>query len=139
MKNIAIRENHLYSKAYRQGKRFVGKYTAVYVLRDYAAAKLKKENPQKVFVNRLGLTVSKKIGGAVERNRAKRIIRAAYDAEREGLKTGFLIVISAREAINGAKSTDIERELEFAFSKLEMQKADKSAAIRAHDAQNNRS
>ena len=139
MKNIAIRENHLYSKAYRQGKRFVGKYTAVYVLRDYAAARLKKENPQKVFVNRLGLTVSKKIGGAVERNRAKRIIRAAYDAEREGLKTGFLIVISAREAINGAKSTDIERELEFAFSKLEMQKADKSAETRAHNAQKNRS
>ncbi len=122
MKNIAITENHLYNKAYRQGKRFVGKYTAVYVLRDFAAARLKKENPQKVFVNRLGLTVSKKIGGAVERNRAKRVIRAAYDEVRDGLKTGFLIVITAREAINDAKSTDVSRELEFAFSKLEMQK-----------------
>ena len=122
MKNIAITENHLYNKAYRQGKRFVGKYTAVYVLRDFAAARLKKENPQKVFVNRLGLTVSKKIGGAVERNRAKRVIRAAYDEVRDGLKTGFLIVITAREAINDAKSTDVARELEFAFSKLEMKK-----------------
>ena len=122
MKNIAITENHLYNKAYRQGKRFVGKYTAVYVLRDFAAARLKKENPQKVFVNRLGLTVSKKIGGAVERNRAKRVIRAAYDEVRDGLKTGFLIVITAREAINDAKSTDVSRELEFAFSKLAMQK-----------------
>ena len=122
MKNIAITENHLYNKAYRQGKRFVGKYTAVYVLRDFAAARLKKENPQKVFVNRLGLTVSKKIGGAVERNRAKRVIRAAFDTQRDGLKTGFLIVISAREAINEAKSTDVARELTFAFSKLEMQK-----------------
>lgn len=122
MKNTAITENHLYNKAYRQGKRFVGKYTAVYVLRDFAAQRLKKENPQKVFVNRLGLTVSKKIGGAVERNRAKRVIRAAYDTEREGLRTGFLIVISAREAINGAKSTDVARELETAFSKLEMKK-----------------
>lgn len=122
MKNIAITENHLYNKAYRQGKRFVGKYTAIYVLRDFAAARLKKEHPQKLFVNRLGLTVSKKIGGAVERNRAKRVIRAAYDTERDGLKTGFLIVISAREAINDAKSTDVARELEFAFSKLEMKK-----------------
>lgn len=122
MKNIAITENHLYNKAYRQGKRFVGKYTAVYVLRDFAAARLKKENPQKVFVNRLGLTVSKKIGGAVERNRAKRVMRAAYDTERDGLKTGFLIVISAREAINDAKSTDVSRELEIAFSKLEIKK-----------------
>ena len=120
MKNIAIRENHLYNKAYRQGKRAVEKHVAVYVLRDFAAARLKKENPQKVFLNRLGLTVSKKIGGAVQRNRAKRIIRAAYDAKRDGLKTGFLIVISAREAINGAKSTDVERDLQFAFSKLGM-------------------
>ena len=123
MKNIAIRENHLYNKAYRQGKRAVEKHVAVYVLRDFAAARLKKENPQKVFVNRLGLTVSKKIGGAVQRNRAKRLIRAAYDAKRDELKTGFLIVISAREAINGAKSTDVERDLQFAFSKLEMLKA----------------
>ena len=122
MKNIAIKENHLYLKAYRQGKRFVGKTVAVYVLRDYAAARLKKEHPQKLFVNRLGLTVSKKIGGAVERNRAKRVIRAAYDTQRDGLKTGFLIVISAREAINDAKSTDVARELESAFSKLEMKK-----------------
>lgn len=122
MKNIAITENHLYNKAYRQGKRFVGKYTAVYVLRDFAARRLKNENPQKVFVNRLGLTVSKKIGGAVERNRAKRIMRAAYNTQKDGLKTGFLIVISAREAINGVKSTDVERELSVAFSKLEMQK-----------------
>ena len=128
MKNIAIRENHLYNKAYRQGKRAVEKHVAVYVLRDFAAARLKKENPQKVFVNRLGLTVSKKIGGAVQRNRAKRIIRAAYDAKRDELKTGFLIVISAREAINGAKSTDIERDLQFAFSKLEMLKAPKDRA-----------
>ena len=120
MKNIAIKENHLYNKAYRNGKRFVGKYTAVYVLRDYAAGKLKREHPQKRFVNRLGLSVSKKIGGAVERNRAKRIMRAGYDALRDRLKTGNLIVISARGAIVGKKSGDVERELRSAFTKLEL-------------------
>ena len=120
MKNIAIRENHLYQKAYRNGKRFVGQTVAVYVLRDYAAKRLKKENPEKQFVNRLGLSVSKKIGGAVERNRAKRIIRAAYDTQRHSLRTGFLIVISARGAIVGKKSTDVERELRAAFDKLEL-------------------
>ncbi|MBQ8331334.1 MAG: ribonuclease P protein component [Clostridia bacterium] len=118
MKNIPIKENHLYQKAYRNGKRFVGKYVAVYVLRDLAAARLKKENPQKRYVNRLGLSVSKKIGGAVLRNRAKRVIRAAYDPLRPQLKTGFLLVISARAAINGRKSTDVGAELETAFFKL---------------------
>lgn len=120
MKNIAIKENHLYQKAYRQGKRAVGKAVAVYVLRDYAAGRLKKENPEKQFVNRLGLSVSKKIGSAVERNRAKRIIRAAYDPLRPQLRTGFLIVISAREAIRDQKSTDVARELETAFRSLNM-------------------
>ena len=118
MKNIAIRENHLYGKAYRNGKRFVGRYVAVYVLKDLAAGRLKKENPEKKFVNRLGLSVSKKIGGAVTRNRAKRVIRAAYDPLRPRLRTGFLIVISARGAIAGVKSTDVGRELALAFRKL---------------------
>ena len=120
MKNIAIKENHLYNKTYRSGKRFVGKYCAVYVLRDLAAGKLCHAHPQKRTVNRLGLSVSKKIGGAVQRNRAKRVLRAAYDTCRPNLKTGFLIVISAREAINGQKSTVLARELSYAFSKLDL-------------------
>ncbi len=120
MKNIAIKENHLYVKAYRKGTRFVGRYVAVYVLRDLAANRLRKENPQKEKVNRLGLAVSKKIGSAVERNRAKRIIRAAYDSIRDELKRGNLIVISAREGIRGQKSTDIERELRVGFEKLSL-------------------
>ena len=127
MKNIAIKENHLYQKAYRHGKRFVGKTVAVYLLRDYAAARLKKENPQKQFVNRLGLSVSKKIGSAVDRNRAKRVIRAAFDPLRPQLKTGFLIVISAREAIGGKKSQDVSRDLEAAFRALNMLKAPEGA------------
>ena len=64
MKEIAIKENHLYNKAYTRGKRFVGKYVAVYVLRDLAAKRLKAANPSGEYVNRVGLSVSKKIGGA---------------------------------------------------------------------------
>ena len=120
MKNIAIKENHLYVKAYRRGERYVGRYLTVYVLRDYAAKRLCKENPQKQTVNRLGISVTKKIGGAVERNRAKRIIRAAYGTVKNDLRRGYLIVISAREQINGRKSTDLEEELRSAFCRLAM-------------------
>lgn len=120
MKNVAIKENHLYQKAYKNGKRFVGKSVAVYVLRDLAASRLRRENPEKKYVNRLGLSVSKKIGGAVVRNRAKRVIRAAYDPLRDDLRTGFLIVISARGAIVGQKSTDVRAELATAFQKLDL-------------------
>lgn len=118
MKNIAIKENHLYQKTYKNGKRFVGRYVAVYVLRDLAAGRLRREHPQKQFVNRLGLSVSKRIGGAVQRNRAKRIIRAAYDPLRTSLRTGNLIVISARDAIGGQTSTAVASELVTAFKVL---------------------
>ena len=118
MKNVAIREHHLYNKAFKNGKRQVGKYVAVYVLRDLAAYKLQKAHPQKLIVNRLGLSVSKKVGGAVERNRAKRLIRAAYDSVKQELKVGNLIVISPRTAILGAKSTEVAEELRGAFAAL---------------------
>ncbi|MBQ8140290.1 MAG: ribonuclease P protein component [Clostridia bacterium] len=123
MKEIAIKENHLYNKTYTRGKRFVGRYVAVYVLKDLAAKRLKNENPQKEYINRLGITATKKIGGAVCRNRAKRIIRAAYRAYSDKLRTGYLIVISARGAIVGRKSSEIDAELSKAFEKLEMIKA----------------
>ena len=120
MKNVAIKENHLYNKTFRKGKRFAGSYVAVYVLRDYAAERLRKENPQKVAVNRVGLSVTKKVGGAVQRNRAKRIIRAAYSQLAPYIQKGNLIVISARDNIAGKKSTDVLQELSFGFKKLGM-------------------
>lgn len=120
MKFPAIKEHHLYNKAYRSGKHFFGKYICVYVLKDLHAGKLKKEHPQKIVVNRLGLSVSKKVGGAVRRNRAKRIIRAAYARHSEKLKKGFLIVVSAKPEIVGMTSRDIAKEMKYAFKKLEM-------------------
>ena len=118
MKNVAIKEHHLYTKAFTKGKRYVGRYVAVYFLKDFSAEKLKTQNPQKEYVNRLGLSVSKKIGGAVQRNRAKRVIRSAYDSVKSELRTGNLIVISPRSAILSAKSTDVATELRNAFSEL---------------------
>ena len=122
MKNVAIKENHLYNKAYRRGKKSIGKYTAVYVLRDLKAHQVMLENPEKKYLNRLGIAVSKKLGNAVVRNRAKRVIRAAYRAVEAELQTGFLVVISARHDICSAKSTDVERELRYAFGSLSMYK-----------------
>ena len=120
MKFPAIKEHHLYNKAYRSGKHFFGRYVCVYVLKDLHANRLKKEHPQKIVVNRLGLSVSKKVGGAVKRSRAKRIIRSAYACHKDALKKGFLIVISAKGEIDGKKSQDIAKELKYAFKKLEM-------------------
>ncbi len=118
MKNLAIKEHHLYNKAYKKGRSYVGKLVTVYVLKDFTAEKLKRANPEKKYVNRVGLSVSKKLGGAVARNRAKRLIRAGFDVVKPNLRGGNLIVIGARTAILDQKSTQVAVELEAAFRTL---------------------
>ena len=120
MKEFAIKENHLFVKAYTKGMRFSGKTVTVYILRDYKAAKLKKENPQKKYLNRIGFTATTKLGNAVTRNRCKRIMRAAYRGilSERSLRTGNLIVISARGQAVGATSEEVKRDLVAAFGKL---------------------
>ena len=122
MKPYAIKENHLYRKTFQRGKRWSGKFVSVYVLKDLAAKKLKKANPQKQYINRIGLSVPKREGGAIERNRVKRIIRAGLQGveRRHPLRRGFLIVIAARPGIEGVKSPAVESELRYIFKKLEM-------------------
>lgn len=97
---------------------------AVYVLPDYASKRLAKAHPEKKVVNRIGLTTSTKLGGAVVRSRCRRIMREGLRAieKKKELKVGFLIVIAARSSAVSKKSSDIERDLDIAFTKLGMYK-----------------
>lgn len=127
MKYGVLNENHLFVKTYHKGKKVVCKRIVLFVLEDKHARLLKKSHPQKKEVNRVGISATKKVGGAVERNRAKRIIRQAWRdlSKKYPFVTGKLIVISAREACNGAKSTDVLKDLTYAASKLGLFAADK--------------
>ncbi len=66
---------------------------------------------------RLGITVGKKIGGAVERNRAKRLLTAAFAQVAGKIPTGYDFVLVARTRILKVKSTDITAALNKYFSK----------------------
>ena len=120
MKNVAISENHLFKKVYEKGQKVFCRHIVVYVLTDYHASRLARENPLKTRVNRLGITVSKKIGKAVVRTRVRRILRAAYRQleAQHAVKKGFLVVLVAKSPAAGAKSTDIYRDLLTAAGKL---------------------
>lgn len=122
MKYKAINENHLYNKVYTRGKKYVCRHVVVYKLIDYKAEKFRKANPRKKTINRVGLTVTKKIGDAVTRNRVKRIIREAYRLTDKvyGIRTGFLIVLVAREAAVGAKMDCVKKDIVRACEKLDL-------------------
>lgn len=114
MKHIAITENHLYSKAYTKGKKHVSKSLVAYALKDYHAKRLMLANPRHEYINRVGLTVSKKLGGAVVRNRIKRVLREALrQVEKEyQVEKGYLLVLVARAGCEKRKSTEVKKELE---------------------------
>ncbi len=70
--------------------------------------------------NRLGLTCGKSIGKANKRNRAKRLMRESYRLLSGDLKQGFDFVIIARTAICGKKCPSVQKDLRYAFDKLNL-------------------
>ncbi len=122
MKHQSLKENHLFRMTYRKGGRKSSDTVTVYVLKDKAARLLRKQNPMKETVNRIGISASKKVGGAVQRNRAKRVIREALrQIERTaGLKKGYLIVIVPKPACTVCKMQDVLSDLTRCLAALSM-------------------
>lgn len=61
--------------------------------------------------DRLGLTVSRRVGGAVARNRAKRLLREAFRHRSRGPRPGFDIIIIARSELLACVPAALEHEL----------------------------
>ena len=85
----------------------------------------KNANTLKHIFNRLGITVTKKIGAAVVRSRVKRILREGWRLVNKEyrLKCGFLVVIVARDNAVTAKTDDIKADLIKACKMLDMLEA----------------
>jgi ribonuclease P protein component len=62
-------------------------------------------------VNRIGFTVSKKVGNSVVRNRTRRVIREAYRLSEGLFKTGYDFVVLARPAAASIKMGEARAEL----------------------------
>lgn len=90
-----LNENKMFLALYKKGRYSASKYTVIYV------------RPNGKSFNRLGITAGKKIGNAVCRNRAKRLIRLAYRESEINLPIGMDIVIVARQPICTIKSQEL--------------------------------
>ena len=67
---------------------------------------------------RLGLSVSRKVGGAVERNRIKRVLREGFWAEAERLPPGADYVVVARPDVRGLDECDGQAGVRSALTEL---------------------
>lgn len=69
---------------------------------------------------RVAISASRAVGGAVERNRAKRILRAALAPLLPQVRKGHDVLLLARPAINGIKSTQLEGTLKLLLHKAKL-------------------
>jgi len=84
---------------YKKGKSYVNKYLIMYVLNN------KEEE------NRLGISVSKKVGNSVVRHRITRLIRESYRLQKDKFQTGYDIVVIARSNAKDKSYSEIESAL----------------------------
>lgn len=96
----SLKKNYEFRVVYRKGKSLANKYLVVYKYKN------NKSN------NRVGISVSKKVGNSVVRSRVTRLIREGYRLNEEFIeKEGWDLVIIARSSANGASYEEISKAL----------------------------
>src|ERR1700693_434070 len=91
-----IRRRADFQQVYEHGARTHGLYSTLFIL------------PSALDVGRLGIAATKRLGGAVVRNRAKRLIREVF--RRNDIAPGFDIVVVPRRELLTTSLTTLEAE-----------------------------
>jgi len=102
----SLTKNHEFKKLYNKGKSAASNCVVIYTL--------KTSNPE----NKLGITVSTKLGGAVQRNRIRRRLKEIYRLNEHRLRTGNNIVLVARQRSRYAGWSELEASVLSLFNKL---------------------
>lgn len=100
-KLVTLKQNYEFHRAYTKGKSCVSPVLVTYCVKKKKDAAL-----------RFGITSGKKIGCAVERNRARRVIRAAARELIPEMNCGWDIVFVARSATAACKSYEIKKVMQ---------------------------
>lgn len=92
----SLRKNYMFQSVYKNGKSYANKFFVMYVLEN-------QENG-----NRIGISVSKKVGNSVVRHRVKRLVRENYRLHEKVFNSGLDIVIVARKSAAEATYSEVE-------------------------------
>ena len=95
----SLKKNRNFQVVYRQGTSYANRYLVMYV----------KENH--LEKNRIGISVSKKVGNSVVRHRLTRLIRESYRLNEQKFRSGLDIVVVARVNAKGRSCQEIEKAL----------------------------
>lgn len=97
MKNSeSLKDNEDFKEIYRTAKSYANKYLVMYVKRNDFS------------YNRIGISVSKKVGNSVVRHRITRLIRESYRLNEDSILSGFDIIVVARAGAKGREFCEIE-------------------------------
>jgi len=94
-----LRKNYHFKRVYQGGKSRVSNYTVIIF------------RPNFLEYNRLGVSISKKVGKSVARHHLKRLYCEAFYRLKDNLKTGYDIIIVARKGAAMLKFADVLQEL----------------------------
>ena len=95
----SLKKNRQFQFVYKNGKSYANKYLVMYV----------KENGTER--NRIGISVSKKVGNSVVRHRITRLVRESYRLQEAMFNSGLDIVIVARAGAASVDYFEIEKAL----------------------------
>lgn len=108
LKTVPLKKNYEFIRTYKRGKFYVGKYIILYVMKN------------NMNINRLGISISKKVGKSNKRNRIRRIVRENYRLYEEIIKDGYDIVFVGRTGADLPDFINIKKEMKFLLKKLEI-------------------